>query len=381
MSAVLHRFTKYANCTIAFGKVVTAFCLPHEFFVKYPFSVWHFLITLVLSLEETISKARTFIFHRLDLSLKCLQRNAPNKLMELFQLRTFKEVAETLNFTKASENLYLTQSAVSHQIKALEEELGVRLFVRGKGGVKLTDSGKVALGFAARILKEAQRLQDHVSEREDQLVGRVRVAAATQALVHLFAPLFEEFMDATPSVDLLFRTTVSTDQTIDDILNGVADIGFASLPVYSPNLEVKALFEDELKLVSGPKHAFSNRKEVTVSELENERWILFERGASIRRETDSFFKTVGAEPEMALESNDTYFVKLMIEHGLGISLIPSWAVKEEVKAGRLTCSRIADTELKRSVAMVSLKKTPSAPISAFREFIIKNQARLQEFAS
>ena len=205
-------------------------------------------------------------------------------------MRTFREVAETLNFTKASEKLYLTQSAVSHQIKALEEEFGVPLFIRGKRGVILTDAGNIALEYAERILDEAEEMRERVIGREKALVGRVRVAAATQALVYLFAPLFEEFMDANESIDLVFRTTVSTDQTIEDILNGVIDVGFASLPVYSPNLDVVELFEDEFVLVVGKKHRLQNSKRFQFEELEKERWILFERGASIRRATDKFFK-------------------------------------------------------------------------------------------
>src|ERR1051325_11006433 len=102
--------------------------------------------------------------------------------MELWQLRTFRIVAETLNFTRAAERLNLTQSAVSHQ-------------------------------------DEAQAMRERVSGREHSPVGRVRAAAATQAFVHLFASLFESFMRASPGVELSFRTTVSTDQTVTDILN------------------------------------------------------------------------------------------------------------------------------------------------------------------
>src|SRR5688572_25014068 len=112
--------------------------------------------------------------------------------MELWQLRTFCEIAETLNFTKASEKLHLTQSAVSHQIKALEEELGAQLFIRAKRGVILTDAGKIALKYAKQIIAEAEQMREHISGREKAVTGTVRVAAATQALVHLFAPLFED---------------------------------------------------------------------------------------------------------------------------------------------------------------------------------------------
>jgi DNA-binding transcriptional LysR family regulator len=301
--------------------------------------------------------------------------------MELWQLRTFKMVAETLNFTKASEKLNLTQSAVSHQIKALEKELRVPLFVRAKRGVILTDAGKIVLEHARQILDEVEDMRERIHGREKSLVGRVRVAAATQALVYLFAPLFEEFMDAHESIELVFRTTVSTEQTVEDILNGVADIGFASLAVYSPTLRVNELFHDSLVLTVGKKHRLAKSGTVSIAELEKERWILFERGASIRRSTDNFFKTVKVEPEMALESNDTYFVKLMIEHGLGVSLLPSWAVREEIESGKLAQVKIENHELKRSVAMLSLKGAKSAPIRAFTEFVLGEKERLQKLSA
>ena len=301
--------------------------------------------------------------------------------MELWQLRTFAEIAETLNFTKASERLFLTQSAVSHQMKSLEEEFGVPLFIRAKSGVRLTDAGKVALRYALRILSEAEEMREKVTGREKALAGRVRVAAATQALVYLFAPLFEEFMDEFETVELLFRTTVSTEQTVEDILEGVADVGFASLAVYSPVLQVTEIFDDELVLVAAKKHRLAKETEISVKQLEKERWILFERGASIRRATDDFFKKVKIEPETALESNDTYFIKLMIEHGLGVSLMPSWAVREETKSGKLAQIRIKNHELKRAVAMLALKGAQSAPIRAFTEFVIKHKDKLQSAAT
>lgn len=301
--------------------------------------------------------------------------------MELWQLRTFREVAETLNFTRASEKLHLTQSAISHQIKALEAELRVPLFIRAKRGVILTDAGKVALEYATRILDETEEMREKIGGREKALVGRVRVAAATQALVYLFAPLFEDFMEASPNIELLFRTTTSTEQTVEDILNGVADVGFASLAVYSPTLQVVQLFEDELVLVVGKKHRLAEKDEVQIKELEKERWILFERGASIRRATDDFFKKVKVEPETALESNDTYFVKWMIQHDLGVSLMPSWTVREEIKNEKLALVRIKKHALKRSVAMVSLKGAKSAPIRAFVAYILEQKEKLQTLAT
>jgi DNA-binding transcriptional LysR family regulator len=301
--------------------------------------------------------------------------------MELSQLRSFRVVAETLNFTRAAERLHLTQAAVSHQIKALETELGEPLFIRAKGGVRLTPAGQVALEYAERILDDTEALRERIAGRERALTGGVRAAAATQAFVHLFAPLFESFMREQPSIELSFRTTVSTEQTIKDILEGAADVGFASLPVYSPALQVTDLFEDELFVVVGRAHRLAQGDALHVAEIESERLILFERGASIRRATEDFFKRVQIRPALALESNDTHFIKLMVERGLGISLLPSWAVREEVQQGRLAQLQIAGHHLRRSVAMLALARFQPAPTRAFLAFMLRHKMQLQALAT
>ena len=144
---------------------------------------------------------------------------------DLTQLRTFRTVAETSSFTRAAARLYVTQSAVSHQIKALEEELGEALFIRTRHGVRLAEAGQAVLEHVDRIFEEVEALRRRLGHDGDQPVGRVRAAAATQALVHLFAPHFRAFMEAYPRVEVVFRSTVSTDRTVGDILAGVADVG------------------------------------------------------------------------------------------------------------------------------------------------------------
>ncbi|HEX8190629.1 MAG TPA: LysR family transcriptional regulator [Pyrinomonadaceae bacterium] len=300
--------------------------------------------------------------------------------MELSQLRTFREVAGSLSFTRAAQKLNMTQSAVSHQIKALERELGEPLFIRAKGGVRLTDSGQLALSYAERILEEADALRERIRGDEHEPRGRVRAAAATQAFVHLFARLFESFMRDHEGVELSFRTTVSTEQTVADILDGASDVGFASLPVYSPALQVTELFEDELVVVASARHKLAAAREVGVAEMRRERFILFEQGASIRRATDAFFKRVGLSPDLALESNDTYFIKLMVEHGLGLSVMPSWAVREEVEAGRLSWLRVSGHRLTRAVAVIALGRFQPSPTRAFIEYVLEHRERLQEAA-
>ncbi|HEV2801527.1 MAG TPA: LysR family transcriptional regulator [Pyrinomonadaceae bacterium] len=299
------------------------------------------------------------------------------------QLRAFRVVAETLNFTRAAERLNLTQAAVSHQIKALESELGEPLFIRLKRGVKLSPAGEAALCYAERILDDAEALRERVSGAERPLSGRVRASAATQAFVHLFASLFESFMRANPEVELSFHHTPSTEQTVADVLAGATDVGFASLTVYSPALQVSELFEDELVVVASARHHLSahGRSVVTTKEIERERLIMFERGTSIRRSTEDFFKRAQIRPALALESNDTYFMKRMVEQGLGISILPTWTVREEVEAGKLAQLEIEGESLRRMVAMISLGRFQPAPTRAFLAFMLRHRRELQEMAA
>ncbi len=299
---------------------------------------------------------------------------------DLAQLRTFRTVAETSSFTRAAARLYITQSAVSHQIKALEDELGEALFIRTRHGVRLAEAGQAVLEHVDRIFEEVEALRRRLGHDEDQPVGRVRAAAATQALVHLFAPHFRAFMEAYPRVEVVFRSTVSTDKTVADILAGVADVGFASKPVYSATLQVTELFEDELLLVVSATHRLARATVATVKDIRTERLILFERGASIRRASDQFFADAGIKPDLALESNDTDFIKLMVQNGVGISLLPSWAIREEVRTHALAPVRIRGHRLKRSVAMLTRGRAQPSATRAFIAFIEKRKGELQRAA-
>ncbi len=297
------------------------------------------------------------------------------------QLRTFRVVAETLNFTRAAERLRINQSAVSHHIKALETELGEPLFIRTKRGVKLSEAGKAALAHAERILDEAESMRERISGRGQEPTGRVRAAAGTQAFVHLFAPFFEAFMREHPAIELTFRTTASTEQTVADIVDGSADVGFASMPVYSPSLQATPLFEDELVLVVGRSHPLANDSSVPVERMASERFILFERGASLRRATDRFFAESDIQPELALESNDTFFIKWMIAHQMGVSLLPAWAVREDIAEGSLARLRVEGHRLRRSVKMISLGRFQPAATRRFIDFILARKDELQRVAS
>jgi DNA-binding transcriptional LysR family regulator len=132
--------------------------------------------------------------------------------------------------------------------------------------------------------------------------------------------------------------------------------------------------------VVGHAHRLAGRDETTVEELRKERLILFERGGSIRRTTDQFFNKVGIQPSLALESNDTSFIKLMVERGIGVSLLPAWAVRDEVAWGWLLKLQIEGHTLRRTVAVISLARFQPAATRAFLEFVMARRGDLQNMA-
>ena len=115
-------------------------------------------------------------------------------------------------------------------------------------------------------------------------------------------------------------------------------------------------------------------------DIKGEPWILLERGSSVRRSTDAFFLEMGIEPALALESNDTYFIKLMVERGIGISLLPAWAVRDEVAWGWLARLKVEGHRLRRQIAAVSLGRFQPAATRAFLKFLVERKGELQAMA-
>ncbi len=164
-------------------------------------------------------------------------------------------------------------------------------------------------------------------------------------------------------------------------MNGAADVGFASMPLYSPALQVTAIFDDELVLVVGRSHRLARRRVARIQDIKSERFILLERGSSIRRVTDRFFNQAGLKPDLALESNDIDFIKLMVAQGLGVALLPTWAARDEVAAGTLDQIAMSGHRLRRKVAMISLARFQTWATRVFLRFILHHKEELELAAS
>jgi DNA-binding transcriptional LysR family regulator len=297
--------------------------------------------------------------------------------MEMRQLEVLRAIAETRNFTRAGERLGLTQSAVSQQIKALESELGEPLLVRTSKRVEVSRAGELVLSHAEKIFAELEAIRAGFKGSRTLAASRLRVAMATQALVHLFAATYTEFIRRYPQVELSFRTTANSAETIKQVRANAADVGFASLPIRSRELTVKRLFEDELVLVVSKNHRLAKLLAVDAAELSHERFVLYEQNVSIRHVTDTFFEEAQIEPLIAVESNDTDFIMKIVADGVGVSFLPAWAVAEGIRQDSVSTLIVSGHPLRRSVAMFYLKSNPSSAVEAFTTFLRERQPEIQ----
>ena len=286
------------------------------------------------------------------------------------RLQVFHAVAKRSSFTKAAETLFMTQPAVTFQIKQLEEHFNTRLFDRGHGKISLTAAGEVVLDYTERILSLSAELDTRISELTGEVQGLLLVGASMTIAEFMLPRVLGEFKVAYPGVKA--RLTVANSETIE---HGVAahslDIGLIEAPSRLPSLATEECCEDELQVVCSPAHPLAKLKTITPKQLLQHAYISREPGSGTREVTDSYFRRAGIAPEdvntvMELGSPDA--IKGVVETGLGFAIMSKVIVAKEKQLGVLVALPLAP-KLTRTLSLVYPKeKFRSRLVSSFVEF-------------
>jgi DNA-binding transcriptional LysR family regulator len=286
------------------------------------------------------------------------------------RLQVFHAVAKRSSFTKAAETLFMTQPAVTFQIKQLEEHFNTRLFDRGHGKISLTPAGEVVLDYTERILSLSAELDTRISELTGEVQGLLLVGASMTIAEFMLPRVLGEFKVAYPGVKA--RLTVANSETIE---HGVAahslDIGLIEAPSRLPSLATEECCEDELQVVCSPAHPLAKSKTITPKQLLQHAYISREPGSGTREVTDSYFRRAGIAPEdvntvMELGSPDA--IKGVVETGLGFAIMSKVIVAKEKQLGVLVALPLAP-KLTRTLSLVYPKeKFRSRLVSSFVEF-------------
>lgn len=255
--------------------------------------------------------------------------------MEIRQLKAFASIAETRTFTAAAKILHVTQAAISMQIRQLETELGLPLFIRTPRRVMLTEAGERLLDRAHAILREHDAALAEMSELAGAHRGRLRLGSASAMVSAAPLPdILNELRTLHPQIDITLITGTS-DSLVKQILAGELDAAFVSLPVEARNVETELLSGDQLVAIASPRHPLASQRVISAFALAGEKLILGERGGNTRRLIDEFFAEAGLKPLVVMELSRQAAIKRMVEADMGVGIVPLRSVQEEVTLGRL----------------------------------------------
>jgi DNA-binding transcriptional LysR family regulator len=281
--------------------------------------------------------------------------------LENFRLAVFRSVAHQLSFRKAAEELYLTQPAVSLQIKALEEDLGAQLFDRTGSRIALTAAGKTLLNYAeqanALLIKAEQAV---VALRGDH-AGHLALGASTTIAQYVLPRLLSDFHREYPRTQLTLISG-NTEQIIDAIMQKQIVLGFIEGPPRSRNIKTIPFLHDELVLIVPAAHDWAERSFIAGAELITTPLLMRERGSGTRRVIEMALERHGVKPaslNITMELDSTEAIKSAVESGLGAGFVSRWAIAKDARTGK------------------SLRIVPIDGLNIQRDFLLAHHAGLE----
>lgn len=286
--------------------------------------------------------------------------------MELYQLKLFVDLAQAGNFTRVATENYVTQAAVTMQIRKLEGELGVKLFHRTTRSVTLLEAGQRLLPYAREILQRVEEANLVVRDTKAEIGGLVRVAAVHSIGLYELPPYIKVFLKKYPEVKL--RIDYRTSEEIYPMLtDGKIDVGVVAYPTEMLRVECLTFVTDRLVLVCPEEHPFAARRNVPLKDLENQNMVVFGGDTPTRRATDEVFAKHNININVRMECDNIEVLKQMIEVGFGIALLPHQSLTRTDRAAGLRSVPLRDVIIERPVGILQLKNAPR--FRAVRAFV------------
>jgi DNA-binding transcriptional LysR family regulator len=287
--------------------------------------------------------------------------------MELYQLKLFVDLADKKNFTQVANENYVTQAAVTLQIRKLESELGVPLFHRTTRAVTLLEAGNRLLPYAQQMLKLSEEAKEAVRETKMEVSGLVRVASVHSVGLYELPSYIKQFLQKFPHVNLRIEYRTS-DDIYRELLGGDIDVGIVAYPNEGMSrIECRQFITDELAIVCMKDHPFAKKKNVAVSELDGQNFVQFTEETPTRRATDAVLAEHGVTVNVRTECDNIEVLKQMIEIGYGIALLPHNSLTNNDRERGLRLVDLRDVKIERPLGILLLKNAPR--FRAMRAFV------------
>ncbi len=277
-----------------------------------------------------------------------------NEILDTRQLRSFVMIAQMSSFTAAARKLYLTQSALSHQIKALEEQLGAELFERSGKQVRLTVAGQALLPIANDVLAKLGEAMAVVGETKGEGRGRLRLGAAATVCEYLLPPVLREFRKRFPQHQLSVEPADTT-PLVEHLLADQLDFAIVILPIRNSSLQTLELFEDELVAVVSPKHPWAKKKSVPLEEVPTQSFILYSRRSVTFQLLETFLRGKGIAMPNYVETGEADVIKAMVKMELGVGVVAPWICERELRQKLLVAVPFTGGHLRRQWGIASRK--------------------------
>jgi DNA-binding transcriptional LysR family regulator len=298
-------------------------------------------------------------------------------VIENFRLKVFRTVAEHRHFRKAADQLYLTQPAVTQQIKALEEVFSVPLFDRTGKEVTLTPAGAILLRYVKQIDGLIARAEEEMSALAGEVCGDLRIAASMTIAQFTLPRILGEFVRRHPSVHLAVESS-KTREVIDAIVSQRAALGLIEGPAHTREVTVKPWMEDELVLAVPASHEWDNSREIAMTDLREARLLLRERGSGTREIVEESLADHGLvvkDLKFVMEVDSTEGVVASIEAGLGIGFVSRRALRRALLLGTLKMVPIRGVHLKRQFSLVYSRGPEPTGITGLFLSHLRDEAR------
>jgi LysR family transcriptional regulator for metE and metH len=279
--------------------------------------------------------------------------------MEVRHLKLVKEIADKGSLTKATDSLFLSQSALSHQLKEVESQLGTSLFHRVNKKLILTGAGKIVLESARKVLEEMENTELKVKDYVGGDTGSVRVATQCYTCYHWLPSLMQDFNREFPKVEISIFPEATSDP-VKELLAGKLDLAVLSEKVDNPNIQYQELFVDELLAVVPSDHPWARRKYVNAADFANETVLIH----SLPYETVFLFQELltpaNVTPKKVVPIQLTEATFEMVKARMGVKVVASWIVQPYLHDGKLTTVPVTRDGLFRTWYAATLAK-PDSP--------------------
>ena len=262
------------------------------------------------------------------------------------QVRAFCVLAHTGSFTQAARELHLTQSGISHSMKALESDIGCRLLDRMGKKVVLTQAGEQLLSHATKILQEMETARESLGHLGKWGRGRLRLGASTTACQHIIPTVLREFKESFPEHTINIEPG-DTPELVASLLRHRIDLALSLEPSNEPQLEFHPLFTDDLHFLVAPLHPWAKAGRVERSEIPRQNYILYRKHSLTFRLIEEYFRREQMVLNTVIELGSMEATKELVKLGIGISILALWIARKEIEDGSLMALPLGPRKLRR----------------------------------